>query len=645
MLIDKLKSLQMETVRIIANEAQYLKTQLTKAGPLFFLGIFLVLMLLFLYLYLHQRKKVKILEKRTELVKGLLCNFQPAAGVEKMAGAFIAIIRSLVEAGDYYFYILDQKSNQFMLKTARRAVGDEPNIRPDYSGLLPYKKEDYTPPLALPAELQPDTVSLVKDGEVPLLVLPVRGGQALLRIGPVKSIRDKTRSDLEYLLQICQPLIEIVLDLEKLQAQVEVQETSSKAVQNVTNAAMDFKSVLEMLMNLSIHMIGASGGCFIIRDEANPTIPFIRGLAEDIEALFRKDAEGQTLLDEMLASEDFRSLVKGEKDFYQLPSYYAAAGIELLILVRIVAHSGRAIAAFWYKEMPQVELHRFTVLQMMKKRMADLLDNHQWLKGLSQSYTEMLKMLVQTVDNLEPYTVGYSELMGRYAEIIAREMRLDQQEINDIVLAASLSNVGLLGFSNQLLFKTGQYTEAEFETMKLHASIGASIVEATIANHNVASYIRHHHERMDGNGYPAGLKGEEIPLGARIIAVVQTFLAKINGRKYRDPLPYGKAIELLKAASHTQLDGEVVNVLINWFKKKQANPARKGRSLGSCWEMRCAPSSICQPCPAYQRTDVNCWEVEGTLCEAHGNKCETCLVYTEFLYRMGPGKSFIAGVR
>jgi HD-GYP domain-containing protein (c-di-GMP phosphodiesterase class II) len=224
--------------------------------------------------------------------------------------------------------------------------------------------------------------------------------------------------------------------------------------------------------------------------------------------------------------------------------------------------------------------------------------------------------------------------MYRYSIIICKELKLSKQDTKDISLAAYLSNIGVIGISDQVLTNKGKYSEVEYSMMKLHAESGASIIEATIGNSKIASYIRHHHERIDGFGYPYELKGDEIPLGGRIIAVVQTFLAKILGREYRKPIPFDQALNQLKIASGTQLDAEVVDAFINWFKEKELMNKKNNCALGSCYDMRCSPENICMKCPAYKDDSKNCWEHKEVHCEEHGNVCECCFVYTEYLYRM-----------
>jgi HD-GYP domain-containing protein (c-di-GMP phosphodiesterase class II) len=275
----------------------------------------------------------------------------------------------------------------------------------------------------------------------------------------------------------------------------------------------------------------------------------------------------------------------------------------------------------------------FQSLDMLAGNMKEVLGYQRVVRSFSGMYANVLKSLVRLQDNLGPYTIGYSELMSRYSIVIAGELGLAEEEIRDIAMAAYLSNIGVLGISTDLTNKEGKLSDEEFELMKLHSEVGASIVRSTLGNERVATLILHHHERIDGFGYPAGLPGEDIPLGSRIVAVVQTFLAMVGGRKYREPYPFDQVLGKMREAAGTQLDERVVDVFLAWFKRKQADPQIAGRSLGVCWEMCCTPSSICNNCPAYKRTDVNCWEVGDNNCQAHGKECRTCYVRTEYVTR------------
>jgi HD-GYP domain-containing protein (c-di-GMP phosphodiesterase class II) len=408
-------------------------------------------------------------------------------------------------------------------------------------------------------------------------------------------------------------------------------------VHNISNIFTDLTGTLDIIMGISMNAMGASGGLFIKEDGGIPELLTVRGLSEEGQGLLWQDGTILGTFSRLVGDNQYCIFKKGDPDYLDMPSHLVAVGAEVVLLIGVPYEKGRCIAAFWGSadmELYAARDYQITAALIMAKRMVDILNNHIKFKEYSKSYVKMLKFLANMVDNLSPYTIGYSELMSRYSSIIAREMNLTTEEIKDVSLAAYLSNIGVLGLSDNLFHKKGKYTDYEYEMMKLHTEVGASIIEATIANQRVADFIRYHHERMDGNGYMAGLKGEEIPVGARIIAVVQTFLAKIMGREYRSLLPFKEALNLLKSSSYTQLDARIVDVLTGWFNRKQRENMNNKCSLGSCWEMRCCPDSVSAGCPVYQNNRINCWDAPDNNCKAHGNSCSTCYIYTEYQNRM-----------
>lgn len=590
-----------------------------------------MLIVVFIIVFKVQKGNLRRTKKQAETLEKVVFDYDMSDGVDKAAFNLLDIFKSLISAEGYYLYVRDKKSGYYLLKSVRHKEEIEADIAPSYSGLLSFKNEKYIPPLQLDINTQPKEASIIKQGQARILAVPL-GEYGFVHIVTVRRISSEIKSDLDYAVRVAQSLLNVALNLESLEGQVYTQNISNTAIRSLSVTAHDFMGKCRMLIDLSAKMMGASGGEFLVKAE--------QGNEDIIQAASNSAVFGEgnhifERINNILGSEELQALTRKDKEFYAVSDYLVQQGAELLLIVDIPARENKGLAVFWYNEIPQGDLHRFTGLQLMMKRLADLFDSHNKYKELAKSYLDMLKMMAETIDNLEPCTVGYSELMARYSGIIAREMKFDEKTVADIVLAAKLSNIGVLGFSNELLFKTGKYTETEYEKMKLHAEVGACIIEATVPNNRIADYIRYHHERIDGFGYPTGLKGDNIPEGAKIIAVVQTFLAKINGRRYREPLTFEKALELLKAASGTQLDPAAVEALGNWFKKKQKNPELKG-AIGRCWDVRCSPASICQECPAYGQSERNCWEYEGVLCQRHGNTCRSCFIYTEYLYRMVP---------
>jgi HD-GYP domain-containing protein (c-di-GMP phosphodiesterase class II) len=213
---------------------------------------------------------------------------------------------------------------------------------------------------------------------------------------------------------------------------------------------------------------------------------------------------------------------------------------------------------------------------------------------------------------------------------------LPEQQCRDIALAGLLHDLGMLALPRNLWLKPGRFTDEEYREMSQHAELGAALVEAVAANAAAASYIRHHHEHWDGSGYPQALQGEQIPLGSRVIAVSEVFIAKLSGRQYRSPLPFARALQDLQQAGGKKLDPSVVGALTHWYEKKRLSVATSEQSLAPCWVMRCCPADICSRCPAYRQTERNCWDFSGVNCSLHGNTCATCLIYTEHLGRPQP---------
>ncbi len=600
----------------------------------YFLPVLLAVLTGLLFLFLRQRRTIRTSSLQTEVIDRILTSFKPEKGLEKNLADFLEMLVPLVEAEVYFFYLFDLKSNNYVLKAVRYKDQESSQITPNYAGLVPYKKENYSPPLNLPSQ-QPDKPGLLKQGEVPMLVVPVQGGAGLIQIGPVHGVSKRTMLMMNYLHEKLQPALEMIVKIEEMKNQVESVTASTQAIRSLTKSTLDLDGSLSALMGLSIKIVDAAGGCFLFKDQNRSEAAVVSGLEKETVELLRQDQETHHMLHKLVENEEFVMLSRERAEYFKIPSYFAALGVEMLFLIKIYGNTTYGTAVFWYPKNQAVEQHRLATLQMLTKRMGDALDRQLKFKEMSAEYLDMLKMIVTAVDNLEPYTVGHSELVSRYAGIICSEVKLSKKDTREIMLAGYLHDIGMMGLSGDILFKSGKYTEIEHSTMKLHAEVGAAIIESTISNNTVASYVRHHHERWDGYGYPAGLKEKEIPPGARIISVADTFNAKLTARRNREPVTFEQAIADLRAAAGTQLDPELTGMLVDWFRKKQADPLRQGRALGACWEMRCCPATISKLCPAYKRTDLNCWETEGTNCPAHGNTCPTCVVYTEFVYRTG----------
>lgn len=176
----------------------------------------------------------------------------------------------------------------------------------------------------------------------------------------------------------------------------------------------------------------------------------------------------------------------------------------------------------------------------------------------------LLKRLAVSLEAGDPYLNGHSQRVARHAFMIAKFMKLPRRERAKIKLAGALHDVGKLYVPQEILNKPDRLTDTEFETVKKHASIGSEIV-ARLGDDELTAMVRHHHERIDGTGYPDQRRGTDIPLGARILSVADTFDALTSRRAYRPAQKHKLAIGILQKESGHQLDPDAVKAFLRYY--------------------------------------------------------------------------------
>ena len=186
----------------------------------------------------------------------------------------------------------------------------------------------------------------------------------------------------------------------------------------------------------------------------------------------------------------------------------------------------------------------------------------------AEEYTRILKQLARALESGDPYTHGHSDRVTRHSYMVARALKLPKDSCNKIRLAAALHDVGKLHTPRSILTGTGRLSDEEFAIIKRHPGDGADMV-ADLKDEELTSMVRHHHERIDGTGYPHRLSGDDIPIGARIIAVADTFDAITSRRSYRPTRPHSAAIEILRKEAGHQLDEQVVKAFIAYYTGKR----------------------------------------------------------------------------
>ena len=184
---------------------------------------------------------------------------------------------------------------------------------------------------------------------------------------------------------------------------------------------------------------------------------------------------------------------------------------------------------------------------------------------MREAHINTVAALTSAIDASDPFTHGHSFRVSRYALRIARAMGMSSRDMEMLEYAALLHDIGKIAIQNDVLLKVGPLTDEEWKSLKSHPNIGADIVEQLKFLKEAAEVIRCHHERPDGSGYPRGMPEESIPLGARILNVVDAFDAMTSDRPYRKALPIERVIEELETYKGTQFDTKVAEILLGLY--------------------------------------------------------------------------------
>ena len=188
---------------------------------------------------------------------------------------------------------------------------------------------------------------------------------------------------------------------------------------------------------------------------------------------------------------------------------------------------------------------------------------------MRKMYLDTIRTLAATIDAKDPYTHGHSERVSRMAVQLAKKLDFSEQEVEYLEYAAILHDIGKIGIEDRILGKKERLTEEEYERIKEHPVIGANIIQSIEFLKKCSKAVLHHHERYDGNGYPNGLKYEEIPKAARLLAVVDAYDAMNSNRPYRKKLSQKDILEELENEAGKQFDPVMVKIFISLLEEER----------------------------------------------------------------------------
>lgn len=221
-----------------------------------------------------------------------------------------------------------------------------------------------------------------------------------------------------------------------------------------------------------------------------------------------------------------------------------------------------AISLIIISRFDQLTSGQLDALSILANSAGSALANNRLYEDLQSSYLQAIRALANAIEARDACTAGHTDRVSRLANLVATELGWSQRRIKDLGMGCMLHDIGKIGVPDSILNKAGRLTDDERNTMNNHPLVGLKIINGIDLLRPAIPYISSHHERFDGLGYPRGLRGEEIPLEGRLLAVVDTFDAILSDRPYRKGAPLRIALRELITNKDTQFDGRMVDVFI-----------------------------------------------------------------------------------
>jgi putative nucleotidyltransferase with HDIG domain len=266
------------------------------------------------------------------------------------------------------------------------------------------------------------------------------------------------------------------------------------------------------------------------------------------------------------------------KSFLEVP---IQIGQVTLGVIRVMNKIPSLLLSTPHQQMAQFSSADQRILAELARQLAIGLENSTLKQKLKKSFAETVEVLSEAVSKKDRYTGGHTKRVAHYSCLIAKYLDLTPQQVETVRHAAVLHDVGKIGIEDKILKKNGPLDDAEWAVMKTHPVLGYEILSSMEENQDAIVAAHYHHERWDGKGYPKGLKGEEIPLAARIVALADAYDAMVSNRPYRQGVDPSIAYEEIIRNKGTQFDPQVVDAFITAFRLEKMNKGSGGGNSGA----------------------------------------------------------------
>lgn len=304
------------------------------------------------------------------------------------------------------------------------------------------------------------------------------------------------------------------------------------------------------------------------------TAAILKNAISEKETLFRFEGDEFAIL---AKERDIKSLEQFAKNIHDKYEKLKEAYYDENLAKKLTISIGVSIYPSISSNKEELISHANTALYQAKNMGEDKVNLYQDIMMLihknvksDQQMVGMFKGLLSTINAKDKYTFGHCERVSSYAVMVGEAMGMDMKEIQTLLHAGLLHDIGKIELPKSVLNKTACLSEEEIKSVSQHPIHSAHILEPLSNTGNLIDYVIHHHERFDGRGYPDGLKGEEICVGARILCVVDCFDAMVSERPYRRSMTIEEAILELKKCSGSQFDPAIVKTFVTAMRNKMS---------------------------------------------------------------------------
>ena len=521
-----------------------------------------------------------------------------------------------------YIYLVDESYKRLVIENIRLAADAE---GANGNGHEHHSTENLShPPLQL--KMMDDylkvTFSVFESGKLLNIPLLIEGKEFIGTIltGPFKEnkLDAKTLEWLRHFSRTAAPAVQAISKVKNFENEIRTLQSRSRVSRRMLGSALEVNRFVSLLLDLALSASHSDAGFVAILDRAKTqlTIRAHKNLPDGF--LDRVNLTPESGLFEW--SPDMSELLI-VRDY----DFIARFHVKKILAVPLV-EKDELLGVFALLDFDDRDVDRefsLTIISTFVEQIKLILKNSLIFENFTRRYLDTLKAMSRAYDMRSPFTVGHSQRVARVAAEIARAMQLSQARIKDVTVAGLVHDVGMCGVTD-----IGEDYHVDYN----HTLIGASMIEMLPISADIVEGVRSHHEWFDGWGYPQGLKGEQIPLSSRILAVAEYYVEKTSNKKIQKSKTWLELHEDLLLRKDKQFDPQAVEAIIRVIEKRRRNAGVE--RIAKCWEFKGEPANVCNACPAYQQ-DLPCWSFPDVLCQKHGDEfCDGCFIFKEWLERI-----------